>query len=188
MNSDHTSDQPISPTAKTNVVALPQMDEPVSAQTKAVAFVREHPVMTLAGGLAIGAVAAALIPRRNRRYVAKQGSMIADAIAAASASIAQQAVTSLDSASSGVRRGSQAVQASVEHAGEAAYGRAKSLLGRKQSPSTLGERSGSQRARARSSVDCIDKHLICRIAWCAKPVPTFPRDAQPLLLFAGAAR
>ena len=168
MNSDHPNDQSVSPTAKTNVVALPQMDETVSPQNKAVAasrkaanFVREHPVMTLAGGLALGAVAAALIPRRNRRYVARQGSLIADAIAAASASIAQQALTSLDTASSGVRRSSQAVASRVEHAGEAAYGRARSLLGRKRAPSSTLV-SGSRHARARSSVDCIGR------AHCAK--------------------
>ncbi len=140
MNTEHPADQSGSTTAKTNVVAMPKADAPDSAQTRAIAFVREHPVMTLAGGLALGAVAAALIPRGNRRYVARQGSMIAEAIAAASATIAQQALSSLDTASTGVRRGSQAVASSVEHAGEAAYGRARSLLGRKHVPTTLGER------------------------------------------------
>ena len=136
--------------AGTNVVALPTKEEPTTPQAKVVAFVREHPVMTIAGGLAVGAVAAALVPRRNRRYVARQSSMLADAIAAASATIAQQALASLDTASTGVRRGASAVASRAESAGDAvadkasgaahaAYDRAQALLRRKPAP-TLGER------------------------------------------------
>ncbi|MCB2049599.1 MAG: hypothetical protein KDE32_15445 [Novosphingobium sp.] len=125
---------------QTNVVALPKSAEPVAAHQKAAAFVREHPVMTIAGGLAIGAVAAALIPRRNRAYVAKQGSLLADAIAAASATVAQQALCSLDTASTSVRKGANSIAARAEHAGELAYGKAQSLLGRKPVAPTLGER------------------------------------------------
>lgn len=157
MNSDQPGDNVVPASPATNVVALPYKDEPIAPHSKAVAFVREHPVMTLAGGLAIGAVAAALIPRRSRRYVARQGSMIADAIAAASATIAQQALTSLDTASTGVRRSAHAVASRAEHAGEAvidraggaaqaAYGKAQALLGRKPAPPTLGERLAARAA------------------------------------------
>jgi hypothetical protein len=152
MTSDQTSDTAAPGSNSTNVVALPQKDELAPAQNKAAAFVREHPVMTLAGGLALGAVAAALIPRRNRRYVARQSSVLAEAIAAASATIAHQAMSSLDTASTGVRRGARSVASRAEHAGEvvidragsaahSAYDRAQALLGRKKSaPPTLGER------------------------------------------------
>ncbi len=151
MTSDQSGDLSGQQTGLTNVVALPQKDEMARAHSKAVAFVREHPVMTLAGGLAFGAVAAALIPRRNRRYVARQGSAIADVIAAASASIAQQALTSFDTASASVRRGAHTVasragdarEVVIDRAGDAAqaaYDRAQALLGRKPAPPTLGER------------------------------------------------
>jgi ElaB/YqjD/DUF883 family membrane-anchored ribosome-binding protein len=146
MTTDQSGERP----TQTNVVPLPQKEQPVSAREQALAFVREHPVATIAGGLAVGAVAAALIPRRNRRYVARQGSLIADAIAAASASIAHQALSSIDTASTGVRRGAHAVATRAERAGDvvadkasgaahAAYDRAQALLGRKPVP-TLGER------------------------------------------------
>ncbi len=104
MTSDQTGDQPTQQTKQTNVVPLPHKDASLSPQGRALAFTREHPVMTIAGALAVGAVAAALIPQRNRRYVARQSSMLADAIAAAGATIAHQALASLDTASSGVAR------------------------------------------------------------------------------------
>ncbi len=151
MTTDHTGELPGQRNSHNNVVPMPQKEEPASVQSKAVAFVRDHPVMTIAGGLALGAVAAALIPRSNRRYVARQSSAIADAIAAASASIAHQALASLDTASSGVRRGAHSVasragdarEVVVDRAGGAAqtaYERAQALLGRKRAPLTLGER------------------------------------------------
>lgn len=140
METGKPTDTPDTIQPQTNVVPLPPKDEPVAAHQKAARFVREHPVLTIAGGLAVGAVAAALIPRKNRRYVARQGSMIADAIAAASASVAHQALGSLETASSGVRRGARAVASRAEHAGEAVVERANALVGRKPLPPTLGER------------------------------------------------
>ena len=148
METGDTSDQA---TAQTNVVVLPNKAEEQPVHRKAAEFVREHPVATVAGGLALGAIAAAFIPRRNRRYVARQGSLIADAIAAASAAVAQNALSSLDTASSGVKRGAHSLASRAEHAGEvvadkaggaahAAYERAQALLGRKILPPTLGER------------------------------------------------
>ncbi len=134
------TDRPETAQPQTNVVTLPQNDEAVPPHKRAAAFVKEHPVLTIAGGLAVGAVAAALIPRKNRRYVARQGSLIADAIAAASASVAQQALGSLETASSGVRKGAQAVASRAEHAGEAVIEGARSIVGRKPVQPTLGER------------------------------------------------
>ena len=146
-----------------NVVPLAYQPERLPAHKQAARFVREHPVATIAGGLAIGAVAAALIPRGNRRYVARQGSMLADAIAAASATIAHQALSSLDSASSTVRSGAHSLASRASDVGEAAagraertghalYGRAQSLLGRKPAPTfteRLAERLGEIAGRVR---------------------------------------
>ena len=148
MDSGDTSDQA---TAQTNVVVLPNKAEELPVHRKAAEFVREHPVATVAGGLALGAIAAALIPRGNRAFVARKSSLMAEAIAAASAAVAQQALGSLDTASSGVKRGAHSLASLAEHAGEvvadrasgaahAAYERAQALLGRKTLPPTLGER------------------------------------------------
>jgi hypothetical protein len=136
---------------QTNVVVLPHYAEPQSAREKATAFVREHPALTLAGGLAVGALAAALIPRRNRAYVARQGSLLAEAIAAAGATIAQQALASLDTASTSVRERAHTLAARAEQAGgaaldkadrarHAAYDRAQTLLGRSKPAPTFSER------------------------------------------------
>ncbi|MGF7152805.1 hypothetical protein [Novosphingobium gossypii] len=55
-----------------NVVALPaKVAEPTPSE-KVVAFVKRHPVLTIAGGVAIGVAVSALLPRRfSRRVVAR---------------------------------------------------------------------------------------------------------------------
>lgn len=126
---------------QTNVVVLAPAAEPQGNIDRASAFVRRHPVLTIAGGLAAGAVAAALIPRRNRAYITKQSSLLGEAIAAAGATIAQQALASLDSASTTVRDSAHSIALRAEHVGEAAYGRARAIVTRKPAPPpSLGER------------------------------------------------
>jgi len=85
-------DQPVLPTAD---------QQPIHQQ--AAQFARQHPVITVAGGLAIGALAAALIPDRNRKYIARQSSQLAEAITATGAAIAQQAASQASSAGSTLR-------------------------------------------------------------------------------------
>lgn len=143
---------------QTNVVLLPQAPGPQDVRTRTSAFVREHPVLFIAGGLAAGAVAAALIPRRNRRYVARQGSLLAEAIAAAGAAIAQQALTTLDSASTTVRDRAQVIASRAEEASEtvlgksdrarhAAYDRTLALLGRKRPAPTLARKFANRASK-----------------------------------------
>lgn len=86
-------------TTESNVVKLP---EPASGlkDSRGIRFVKEHPVMTVAGGLVIGALAAALIPRRNRAYVTKRTSALADAVTSASLAIASQALERAEAAGS----------------------------------------------------------------------------------------
>lgn len=124
----------------TNVVKLPApQDEPVL--NKVTSFAREHPMMTVAGGLAIGAVAAALIPRRNRKIIAGRTSVWSDAVAAAATALAQQAVSHATSAGDAVREsaGSLAHRAGeigtaarerMETIGDKSLARAQSLVGR----------------------------------------------------------
>jgi hypothetical protein len=66
-------------------------------------FVEEHPALTIAGGLALGALAAALLPRRNRALVAEKSSELAEAIGAASLMLYQQALDRAESAGEGIR-------------------------------------------------------------------------------------
>jgi hypothetical protein len=66
-------------------------------------FVHEHPAMVIAGGLAIGALAAALIPRRNREFVAEKSSALADAVSAAGLMLYREAMDRADAAGEGIR-------------------------------------------------------------------------------------
>ena len=147
-----TTNEPSTPPAnsQTNVVPLQQKPEPAPHQ-KVVNFVQDHPVITIAGGLALGAVAAALIPRRNRTFVAKRTSKLADAIAAASAVIAQQAIGQIETAASGVSAQAHSLAGRAEHLGHSLAGRAE-----KASHSAFGrvEKAGhSSIEKARSLLD-----------------------------------
>jgi len=87
----------ISDDTGTDIVALP--GAPAQNQDKnALDFVKQHPVLTVAGGLAVGALAAALIPRRNRVYVGRQSSAFADAIGTATLALATQALQKAEAA------------------------------------------------------------------------------------------
>lgn len=46
------------------------------ARDSAEQIVREHPVAVIGGAIAIGAVLAAVLPRRNRRFIASKGAAI----------------------------------------------------------------------------------------------------------------
>lgn len=84
--------------ATTNIVPLPHRQEPVTPSDKALTFVREHPVLTIAGGLAVGLLVSALIPRRANRGLAKRTLRIAEAGAAAALSFGKN---TLDKAEDG---------------------------------------------------------------------------------------
>lgn len=137
-------------TGSGNVVALPSAPKE-KAHNKVADFVHEHPLMTVAGGLAVGALAAALLPKRNRAYIAKRTSLWADAISAASVAIAQQALQRAEAASSQVQNHADALAGHAEHLGQAAIGKvekigeaasdkAHSLLGRPRPEPTLAEK------------------------------------------------
>lgn len=136
--------------AGSNVVALPG---PARGRPdrKLANFVHDHPVMCIAGGLAAGALAAALIPSRNRKFIARRASVWSEAVTAAGAAIAQQALDQLNSASSGLRdqAGSLATKAGdaghaamnrMERVSEVSIGKAQALLRRAKPEPTLSEK------------------------------------------------
>ena len=55
------------PTTASNVMTLPAKAEDSRPSTKVVAFVKRHPLLIVAGGLAVGAAVSALLPRRTTR-------------------------------------------------------------------------------------------------------------------------
>ncbi len=66
-------------------------------------FIHDHPGMAVAGGIVLGLLAAALIPRRNRNFVAEKSSALADAISAAGLMIYREALENAGTTGKGVR-------------------------------------------------------------------------------------
>ena len=76
---------------------------PQAAGRPVARFVHERPAMVIAGGLALGALAAALLPRRNRAFVAEKSSALADAVSAAGLTLYREALDRAEAAGDGVR-------------------------------------------------------------------------------------
>jgi len=91
-------------------------------------FVREHPVLVVAGGLAVGALAAALIPRRNREKVAKGANHFAEAATAAGIALGKHLLDRAETASDELRRHGGQIAGKVEELGGAARDQAGRIL------------------------------------------------------------
>lgn len=65
-----------------NVVILPSKAAEQRPSEKVVAFVKRHPVLTAAGGIAAGALVATLLPRKMTRGVAAKALGLAEAASA----------------------------------------------------------------------------------------------------------
>ena len=151
MTENETGAAPSDQAGTGNVIVLPSPPEE-SVPRKVTGFVQEHPVLTIAGGLAVGALVAALVPRKNRAFIAKRSSMLAEAVSAASIALAQQALEKAHEASSDVRRQADmlaeragdlghATVDRMERIGETAMGKAHGLIpGRKPVPPSFTEK------------------------------------------------
>lgn len=109
-----------------NVVPVQQTHEQPTHR-RVTSFVQEHPIATIAGGLALGAIAAALIPRRNRAAIGRKTSAWTDAVTAASGAIAQQAISHIEAAATGVRSQSSTLTDRAQRAGHSALDRAEQV-------------------------------------------------------------
>jgi len=74
-----------------NVVVLPSKSTEQRPSEKVIAFVKRHPVLTAAGGVAAGALVAALLPRRMTRGVASKALTLAEAASASTMLFGQKA-------------------------------------------------------------------------------------------------
>jgi hypothetical protein len=111
--------------ATTNVVALPIPPEPVTPSEKALSFVKEHPVLTLAGGVVAGLLISSLVPRRANRRLRNRAYRVAEAGATAALSFGR---SSLDKAEDGglfARNKARIVATQAEKFGERASARAE---------------------------------------------------------------
>ena len=113
---------------ESNVVKLPERksEEPGKA---VVDFVRDHPGIVVAGGVALGLVAGALLSRGSGRKLAKHALTLAEVAGTASLALGRQAAERAEDAGSELRRRS----------GELADG--------------LADRAGKLRAPAEEAID-----------------------------------
>lgn len=86
-----------------NVVNLPER-KAEEAGKAAVDFIREHPGLVIAGGVALGLVAGALLSRGSGRKLAGHALTLAEVAGAASLALGRQAVERAEDASSELRR------------------------------------------------------------------------------------
>ena len=77
-------------------------------------FVRDHPVLVVAGGVAAGLLVGALIPRRTGKAIVKRSSKLADLIGAAAVSLGEDAAHRASSAGTQLRKGSHVVADKAE--------------------------------------------------------------------------
>ena len=125
-----------------NVVDLPRTvsEQVAERRDTAIAFVKEHPGLAIAGGIAVGIVAAALFPRRPRSRLGKRGAKLGDAVSATAALLAREAVSRAEVTGKELRRGSRKAARRSEDLGEqAARSIGAFLVGLLSRASELGE-------------------------------------------------
>ncbi|MBT0669045.1 hypothetical protein HT136_11790 [Novosphingobium profundi] len=74
-----------------NIVALPGQKQRERPSSKVLGFVKRHPVVAVAGGLAVGAAVAALLPRRITRGPAIRAMNLAEAAGTSTALFGKRA-------------------------------------------------------------------------------------------------
>jgi hypothetical protein len=101
-----------------NVVDLPRTV--ADRRDSAVAFVKEHPGLAIAGGIAVGILAAALLPRRPKTKLGRRSGKLGDAVSATAALLAREAVSRAEITGKGLRRGGNRAAKRSEDLGEQA--------------------------------------------------------------------
>jgi hypothetical protein len=115
------------PSTSTNIVALPHRPEAVGPGEKALSFVKEHPVLTVAGGIAVGLVVSALLPRSFSRKFAKRAFKLAEAGATAALAFGQDTLDKAEDQSVVARKKANVLAGQAERLGEKAVAKAEKL-------------------------------------------------------------
>jgi uncharacterized membrane protein YebE (DUF533 family) len=102
--------------SSSNIVSLPQKSSR-SDRPSVTDFVREHPLLVVAGGIAIGAVAAALLPRGTARKLAKNAVHLAEVAGTAGALLGTRVRDTAETAGAGLREQGGAVAERLEKLG-----------------------------------------------------------------------
>lgn len=113
--------------ALTNVVPLPKRPEPTTPVEKVVQFVKEHPVLTIAGGVAAGLLISSVLPRRANRGLSKRALRLAEAGAAAALSFGHDTLDKAEDGGLLARKKAKVLARQAEKFGERASARAEKL-------------------------------------------------------------
>ncbi len=103
-------------------------DRASEARDGAVAFVSEHPIAAVAGGIAVGALAAALLPKRSKRE--KAAAKAAAKPAAWIGIVAQAGLAIAERSLKSARKAQRAGQRNLEHLGDRVSDGTAGLRGR----------------------------------------------------------
>lgn len=101
---------------ESNVVKLAKHKSEAAGNT-AVDFVREHPGLVVAGGVALGLIAGAFLSRGSGRKLARHALTLAEVAGTASLALGRQAMERAEDAGSGLRRQGEVI---AEKAGKLA--------------------------------------------------------------------
>ncbi|TCU61503.1 hypothetical protein EDF58_101825 [Novosphingobium sp. PhB57] len=146
------------------VVALKAAKAEQRPSEKVVAFVKSHPVLVVAGGLAAGALVSALLPRRMTRGVLSRGAHLAEAAGAATALLGKEAAEKAHDLSASARKKAGLVADSAEKNGELAAERLEKYgMAALAAASALG-RASAKRASEAGEVAARQAHKISHSA------------------------
>jgi hypothetical protein len=109
-----------------NVVDLPNRTAAEHRDT-AIAFVKEHSGLAIAGGVAVGILVALLLPRRSRKP-SKRAAALAEAVSATAVTLGRRALKRSESAGVDLRRGSERAVHRSEELGTAVVGQLGAFL------------------------------------------------------------
>jgi len=105
-----------------NVVEMPGRTREESAKA-VVDFVRDHPLLVIAGGIAVGAVAAAFIPRGTTRRLARRAASLAEVAGTASVLLGSKVRDRAEAAGTELREQGSVMADRLERLGENASDR-----------------------------------------------------------------
>jgi len=110
------------PKAEPKAAKEPRQEE-AGAVSQVGAFVRDHPLLVVAGGIALGAVAAAMLPRGTGRKLVRRAASLAEIAGTASAILGTQLRDKAEAAGAGLREQGGVVSDRLGKLGEDASAR-----------------------------------------------------------------
>lgn len=145
---------------QTNVVPLTTATTPPTASERAIAFVKKHPVLTIAGGIAAGVAISALLPRKSGRKLARRATGLAEAAGAAAVMLGRETSEKAQHFGHDAKHKAEALAARAEKAGGvAAVNLEKVGLAALAAATSLGHKTARSAERIGASAANTSHHL-----------------------------